>query len=125
VRPSGELDSPIAHHLHNPSFNTNYLNGIETADETNACIYLVMKNGFEKGKTLIFDHLARREKSEDVDGINAYPSGILKCHEDFMEDVRTHMLATVEIVWGAPVRTRMMKVYREKGNPLEPLQLWG
>jgi hypothetical protein len=97
VRPSGELDSPIAHHLHNPSFNTNYLNGIETADETNACIYLVMRNGFEKGKTLIFDHLARREKSEEVDGINVYPPEILKCHEDLVEDVRTHILATVEV----------------------------
>jgi hypothetical protein len=98
VRPLGELDSPIAHHLHNPSFNTNYLNGIETADETNACIYLVMQNGFEKGKILIFDHLARREKSKEVDGINAYPLEILKCHKDLVEDVQTHMLATVEVV---------------------------
>jgi hypothetical protein len=59
VRPSGELDSPIAHHLHNPSFYTNDFHGIETVDPTNACIDLVMRNGFEKDRTLIFGQLSR------------------------------------------------------------------
>jgi hypothetical protein len=125
VMSSGELDSPIAHHLHDPSFNTNHLNGAETADETNACIWLIMKNGFEIGKTLIFNHLARRGKPEEVDGIKAYAPDILKGHEDFVESVRKHMLAMVEVVWGAKVRRRMKMMYQSRGNPLEPLQLWG
>lgn len=103
VRPSGQLQSPIAHHLHNPSFNTNNVAGIETADETSACIWLVMQNGFKRNKTLIFDHLARRENSEVVDGIRDYPPEILKCHENYVEELRSNMSATVEVLWGASV----------------------
>jgi hypothetical protein len=125
VRPSGDLRSPIAHHQHNPSFNTNDVTGIETADETNACIWLVMHNGFTQGTTLIFDHLARRENSEEVDGIRDYSPAILGCHEDFVEEIRANMQAAVEVVWGAAVRERMKKVYREKGNPLTEFWLWG
>jgi len=101
------------------------VNGIETADETNACIWLVMRNGFEKDKTLIFDHLARREKSEEVDGIRDYPQEILDYHETYVDELRSNMSAPVEVVWGAPVRERMKKVYREKKNPLAELRLWG
>jgi hypothetical protein len=93
--PSGALDSPIAHHLHNPSFYTNDFHGIETADPTNACIDLVMRNGFEKDKTLNFDRLSRREKSEVIDGIDHYPPQILNLHEEYIDEVRTHMKATV------------------------------
>jgi hypothetical protein len=117
VRPSGRLESPLAHHPHNPSFNTNGVNGIETADETNACIWLVMRNGFKKDRTLIFDHLARREKSEEVDGIRNYPQEILEYHEVYVDELRNNMSAPVEMVWGAPVRERMKKVYREKKTP--------
>jgi hypothetical protein len=81
VPPSGHLDSPIAHHLYNPSFATMTPRGGETADETNPCIWLVMANGLEKGRTLIFDHLARREVN---DGIKAYPARVLQCHEAFL-----------------------------------------
>jgi hypothetical protein len=101
------------------------VNGIETADETNACIWLVMRNGFEKDKTLIFDHLARREKSEEVDGIRDYPQEILDYHETYVDELRNNMSAPVEVVWGAPVRERMKKVYREKKNRLAELRLWG
>lgn len=42
VLPSGDLDSPIAHHLHCPSFTTIYrYNGV-TADRSNPCIALVI-----------------------------------------------------------------------------------
>ena len=95
VRPSGELDSSIAHHLHNPTLDTNYLHGIETADNTNACIRLAMQNGFTKGKILIFTHLARREKSEEADGIKDYPESILRCHEEYVTELRTNMSATL------------------------------
>ena len=125
VRPSGELDSSIAHHLHNPIFNTSYLHGTETADDTNACIWLVMQNGFTKDKTLLSDHLARRKNSEEVDGIKDYSENILGCHEEYVNEVRTNMSATVEVVWGAPVRNKMIKVYKPKKNELQPFQLWG
>jgi hypothetical protein len=81
-----------------------------------------MQNGFKKGQTLIFDHLSRREI---VDGIKKYPKEILKCHEDFVDDIRCKMLAEVEVVWGKCVRLRMQERYREGDNELEPLKLWG
>lgn len=58
VPPSGSLGSPIAYHLHCPSFTTLHRHGGETADPTNPCIDLVMCNGFSRGETLIFDHYA-------------------------------------------------------------------
>ncbi|KAK4938537.1 hypothetical protein LTR10_021069 [Elasticomyces elasticus] len=97
VPPSGLLESPIAHHLHNPSFYTLHPHDGETADDSNLCIWLVMQNGFKKGQTLIFDHLSRRDI---VDGIKLYPKEILKCHEDFIDEIRSKMLAEVEVVWG-------------------------
>lgn len=99
VRPSRGLDSPITHHLHKPSFNTNHLNDVETADETNACIWLVMQNGFTKDRTVIFDHLARREETEVLDGLRDYLEGILVFHEEYLDEVRTNISATVEIVY--------------------------
>jgi hypothetical protein len=122
VPPSGLLQSPIAHHLHNPSFHTLTPHDGETADESNLCIWLVMQNGFQKGQTLIFDHLSRREI---VDGIKIYPKEVLKCHEDFTNTIRSNMLAEVEVVWGKCVRMRMQEQYRQAENELEPLKLWG
>lgn len=84
-----------------------------------------MQNGFEKNKTLIFDHFARREDSEAVDGIRDYPPEILECYEKYVEERRGNMSATVEVIWGAPVRERMKTIYRERGCPLEELRLWG
>lgn len=69
VPPSGDFNWPIAHHLHNPSFVTQNPHYGETADPTNPCIGLVIANAFVKGKTLIYDHLARREV---VDGLVDY-----------------------------------------------------
>ena len=83
---------------------------------------LLCRTGFRKGQTLIFDHLSRREI---VDGIKKYPKEILKCHEDFVDDIRCKMLAEVEVVWGKCVRLRMQERYREGDNELEPLKLWG
>ena len=56
VRPSGSLHSPIAHHLHQPSYSTNNLDSddAETADWTNGCTAMVMGNGFEEGGDVPF-----------------------------------------------------------------------
>src|ERR1700728_676995 len=71
--PSGSLHSPIAHHLHQPSYSTNNLDSddAETADWTNGCTAMVMGNGFEEGVTFLFDHLHRR--SQNSEGYDTYP----------------------------------------------------
>src|SRR4051794_9968608 len=54
--PSGSLHSPIAHHLHQPSYSTHDLDSddSETADWTSGCVAMIMGNGFEEGVTFIF-----------------------------------------------------------------------
>ena len=62
---SGLLQSPIAHHLHQPSFISSKLEYGEVSDDTNPSTAMVMSNVFKIGKTLIYDHLSRRHpKSE-------------------------------------------------------------
>ena len=68
IRPSGNFSSPVAHHLHCPSFSTDQVTQQETADTTNLSIELVMQqDGFNHPRMLIFDQLARRKaKSEGL-----------------------------------------------------------
>jgi hypothetical protein len=117
VPPSGSLEWPIAHHLHNPSFQTLTPHNGETEDATTSCIWMIIANNFVPGKTLIFDHLSRRES---IDGLEVYPRSILKIHEDWVSEIRTHMAAKVEIIYGKKVRDRMLRIH-----DLEPLALWG
>jgi hypothetical protein len=117
VPPSGDFNWPIAHHLHNPSFVTQYPHNGETADPTTPCIALIMANTFLNGKTLIFDHLARREIT---DGLVDYPAHILACHEDWLLKIRKSIEAKVEILYGRAIQQRMLKIYN-----LERLCLWG
>jgi len=75
VRVSGSLQSPIAHHAHQPSSTTLQPHDGETADETNPCIAIIMGNVFEKDDSLLYDHLLRRdEKSE---GLQKYPEDVI------------------------------------------------
>jgi hypothetical protein len=97
VRPSGSQDWPLAHHLHNPSFTTLQPYNEETEDDTNPRVWLIMANNFVPGKTLIFDHLARREI---VDGLKMYPKEILACHERWLSRIRESISSKVEIVYG-------------------------
>ncbi|KAH7379497.1 hypothetical protein BKA66DRAFT_466078 [Pyrenochaeta sp. MPI-SDFR-AT-0127] len=117
VPPSGSLEWPIAHHLHNPSFQTLTPHEGETEDATSACVWLIIANNFVPGKTFIFDHLSRRES---VDGLQIYPQSILDLHETWLSKVRSNMAAKVEVVYGKKVRERMSQIH-----DLEPLQLWG
>lgn len=117
VHPSGDLNWPISHHLHNPTFITRTPHNGDTEDETNPCIWLIMANTFDKGKTLIYDHLARREGS---DGLKEYPPPILQCHEEWLSTIRQRMKAKIEIAYGRCVHARMLKTMA-----LDSLQLWG
>lgn len=57
VSPSGSLEAPLAHRLHQPSYVTNHPqhNG-ETADMSNASTAISMGNLYHPD-TLLFDHL--------------------------------------------------------------------
>jgi len=120
VKVSGSLQSPIAHHVHQPSFTTLHTRNGETADETNPCIASIMGNAFEKDKSLIYDHLLRRhEKSE---GLKDYPEDVTRCHEAYIQKVRESMEAKVEVVYGTPVKERMLQ---EQAFKVDVLPLWG
>jgi len=120
VRVSGSLQSSIAHHAHQPSFTTLQPRNCETADETNPCIVMIMGNEFEKGNSLLYDHLLRRdEKSE---GLKMYPEDVVQCHEAFIQKVRESMEAKVEVVYGKPVKERMLQ---KQAYKVDLLPLWG
>lgn len=55
-----------------------------------------MANTFIKGKTLIYDRLARLEVVDDL--VNN-PEHILGCHEAWLLMIRRNMLAKVEILY--------------------------
>jgi hypothetical protein len=120
VRVSGSLQSPIAHHAHQPSFMTLHLRNGETADETSPCIAMIMGNMFEKDQSLICDHLLMRdEKSE---GLQNYPEDVKRCHELYLQKVRESMEAKVEVVFGKPVKERMLQ---KQASKCDTLPLWG
>ena len=75
-----------------------------------------MANRSVKGKTLIYDHLARREI---VDGLVDYPENILRCHEAWLFKMRKNMLAKVKILYGRHIQRRTLKIC-----DLERLSLW-
>lgn len=79
------------------TFTTIYRHYGVTADRSNPCIALVMDNTFEEGKTLIFDHLSRRENGT---GLRMYEPEMLAPHEQYIYDLRDNMRACVEVVYG-------------------------
>ena len=117
IPPDGPMDAPLSCHLHNPNFNVSDPYSPCGADSTSLSIHQIMSAGFTPDKILLFDHTFRREP---VDGIAAYPPDVLAIHENFTSELRNHMAAVVDVVWGAVVRERMKKTLR-----LEELQLWG
>ena len=60
---SGFIHSTIYHHLNQPSFTTKFVMDGQVGDESNACIAVVMLNGFKKGETLIFDQAHRQSRA--------------------------------------------------------------
>ena len=119
IPPSGSLDSTIAHHLHQQSFTTKALaNAHTTADKSNGCIAMVMGNGFQEGKTLLFDHLHRQ--SAKSEGLKTYPETVINAHEDFTRQIMGSSAAKVEIVYGRHVQKRILKIMK-----CSLLPLWG
>lgn len=118
VRPSGKLESPIAHRLNQPSLTTKHLENGEAADKTNGCIAMVMGNAYQPGETLLFDHVHRREARSEA--IEKYPSNVLECHESFTDAIGQSMQAKVEIIYGQKVQSRLLKT-----QAFEIFPLWG
>lgn len=87
VKPSGSLESQLAHYLNQPSFSTNEdrLENGETADEHSPCTRTLMDNAFQPRHTMMLDHFHRR--SNDCDDVEDENSSVLKRHESFTFDI--------------------------------------
>ena len=120
VKPSGALTSPVSHRLHQPSYSTSNTQNEETADPTSTCIAMVMGTVFEKGKTLIYDQLHRRDQKSE--GIQHYPQNVLDCHDEFTRRVTESSEAKVEVVYGTPVEQYLRRQFRGTSTTLP---LWG
>lgn len=119
VRPSGQLNAPVACHLYNPTFSVDNPSCQKTEDLSNPSITQLNKAGFSTtNNCLLFDHLARRDISRHCKDV--YPEDLLDIHEQFTFALRAAMKAKVEICWGANVRERMLKKL-----DLQPFRLWG
>jgi hypothetical protein len=102
VSPSGSLEAPLAHYLHQPSLNSLRRTDpvAETADESNGCIAMVMGNAFPQD-TLIFDHLHRR--SMDCEDLEDYPTAVLAAHERHTHTLIASSAAKVILTYGQRV----------------------
>lgn len=107
----------MACHLHNPTFYVKSPYSRETENQTSPTIQQLNQAGFTKENTFIFDHLCRRDRTEDV--LLFYNQDIYKAHEEFMLSFRKKMAAKVELCWGKHVRERMKILVN-----LVPLKLW-
>ena len=83
VRPSGLLESPLAHRLNQPSFTTNHPKDSKMADVSNGCIAMVISIAYVPGKMLLFDHIHRRDARSE--GIEQYNPQLLNCHEEYTD----------------------------------------
>ena len=118
LHPSGDINAPIACHLYNPTFYAKDPYSRETDNNTNPTIQQVNQAGFTSQNCFMFDHICRRDRTEDV--LLFYGDEIRSIHEDFMLSLRKIMTAKVEICRGRHVRERMKKLVN-----LVSLKLWG
>ncbi|KAK1146858.1 hypothetical protein N8T08_002179 [Aspergillus melleus] len=116
--PAGSSNAPIACHLYNPTFFTDNPYSQSMVENKNPTMVQLQQAGFSLQNTLFFDHVCRRDRTEDV--LLFYSEDITRIHEDFMMLCRKTMAAKVEICWGVPVRERMKNLLA-----LESVTLWG
>ncbi|KAH8693136.1 hypothetical protein BGW36DRAFT_34911 [Talaromyces proteolyticus] len=115
----GHLDSPITHHLHQPSFTTNAPGDKHsTADTSNGCIAMVMGNRFQERNTLLFDHLHRQ--SARSNGPKPFPEPIKIIHEELTHLMMASSAAKFETVYGLHVQKRILQLLK-----CSLLPLWG
>ena len=107
VKPSGSFKSRLAHRLNQPSYTTLKIRNGEVADDTNACIAMVMGNAYQKQHTLIYDQILRREKKSEA--LEHYPGDVIHCHETFIQKIRESSEAKVEVIHSVRVQKWMNK----------------
>lgn len=66
LHPSGQIDSPVACHLHNPTFYVKTPESQETDNISNPCIRQLHQAGFSSKNCFFFDDICRRDRTEDV-----------------------------------------------------------
>lgn len=104
VRPSGSLNAPLALHMLNPTFYSTDPYGHETFDPSNPTLHLIERQGFSPKNSFIFDQFCRRARTDDC--LYYWSKELQKPHDDFVSDLRDHMLAIVEICWGEIVSNK-------------------
>ena len=77
---------------------------------------MIMGNGFQEGKTLLFDHL--HQQSVRSDGLKTYSETVINTHEDFTRQIMGSSAAKVEIVYGCHVQKRILKIMKCSLLPL-------
>lgn len=105
LHPSGDLDSTVACHLHNPTFYVKDPDSQETDNDSNPSIRQMHQAGFSSKNCLFFDDICRRDRTEDVEAF--YTEDLIRTHQEFMLSVRKAMSAKVEVCFGKRVFERM------------------
>ena len=103
VRPSGHVSAPLAAMLHYPNFvcASEAVDFGETADDTNPCLLLLFKKGFNSENLFWFEYTFRRELSTGKRShTKKYSKDLLKCHTTFSNACETTCLAKVLVVFG-------------------------
>lgn len=118
LHPSGDMDSTVACHLHNPTFYVKDPDSQETDNDSNPSIRQLHQAGFSSKNCLLFDDICRRDRTEDVEAF--YNENLIRTHREFTFSVRKAMSAKVEVCFGKRVSERM-KAYLN----LVSLKLWG
>ena len=78
---------------------------------------MVMGNAYTPD-TLIYDHIHRRDTESN--GIQEYPTQVLRHHERFTRDIGESTWAKVEIIYGVKAQTRFLQTHE-----VDVIILWG
>jgi hypothetical protein len=118
VQPSGDIRSPLALHLLNPTFHVADAQSIVTDDPTNATISDLHLVGLSSKHCFMFDEISRRDRTDDC--LHFYTEEIRHIHKDFIRKLRENMSAVVEICFGEDVFQAVQQASR-----LVQFPLWG
>ena len=116
-KPSGILQAPIAHHLHQPSFATENLENGETADPTNPSVAMILGTGQIPGISLLYDYIPRRHINSE--GLRDFPAEIIRLYENFLQSIRESMEAKIELIYGGSAQSQILE-----GSKFDMLPLW-
>lgn len=126
LRPSGDINSPLAIHTLNPTYFVADPESTVTDDPTNPTIRDLNTCGLSSENCFMFDELCRRDRSDQV--VFLYPEKIRRIHHNFAREVRQNMSAVVEICFGDHVFKEVSRSSNLVRFPLwgkfRPVKLW-